>query len=56
MAMTLRAPRSGAARPVMRWILPVAFFCAMQSLAVAQDSFPSRTIKFVVPLPPGAHC
>ena len=38
---------------VMQRIVLVAFFCAMQSLAVAQDNFPTRTIKFVVPLPPG---
>ena len=42
----------GSTRVIQRIVL-AAFFCAMQSLAVAQDGYPSRTIKLVVPLPPG---
>lgn len=46
--------RAGIGRLRMtRRIVLVAFVCAVPNTALAQDNYPSRTIKLVVPLPPG---
>lgn len=36
-----------------KWICSIILFCAFLSWAHAQDSYPSRPIKIIVPFPPG---
>jgi tripartite-type tricarboxylate transporter receptor subunit TctC len=37
-----------------RWLLVAIFLAAAPAGALAQDGYPSRTIKMIVPVPPGA--
>jgi tripartite-type tricarboxylate transporter receptor subunit TctC len=38
---------------VVRWVLSIGLLCAVQDAATAQNDYPNRPVKIVVPVPPG---